>query len=242
MPETILVIGDRRSSAASLSPWLLLRHNGLAFQEVSANPDRPNPQLARHGSMSRVPCLIHEDVKVWDAMAICEQAAEMFRLRDAWPGDARQRGLARSICAEVHCGLTALREQLPFDATRSPQSVAVSDAAMSDFARIRQLWRDVRAARPAPRSRRGGAEEEGAWLFGRFSIADAMFAPVVVRLHAYNLPLDHQERGYVHALLSMQGMREWLGAAMLESALARPPADEDDLAARRAAPRQPVRA
>lgn len=208
MPETLLVIGDKKRSSWSLRPWLFLRHHGVAFREVGIALEAPDTraQILKHSPSGKVPCLIHNNVKVWESLAICEQAAEMFKLRDAWPSEPEARALARSVAMEMHAGFSALRRELPFDATRMPQTQACSADCAEDIARIRQIWRDAR----------GRFGREGDWLFGRFGIADAMFAAVAVRFHTYGVPLDGPEKDYVRTVLGLPALREWLGAALLE--------------------------
>jgi len=182
MQAMTLFLGSKRRSSWSLRPWLLMRHHGLAFTEQVIALDTPQSpaQILLQSLSGRVPVLHHGELRVWESLAICEYAAESFALPEVWPQAAQTRALARSLAAEMHAGFAALRRELPFDACREPERLAVSAAAASDIARICAIW-----TRPR---RRHGVDE--AWRFGRFGIVDAMFTPVTLRFHAYEVAMD----------------------------------------------------
>lgn len=205
MATVKLVIGSKNLSSWSLRPWLLLRHHGIAFEEVLIELDRPDmrERILQHSPSGRVPALLYEGATVWDSLAICEQAAEWFDLPDAWPAPREARATARSIAAEMHSGFMALRSELPLDCRRQPAAKAISAAAADDITRIRAIWREAR-------TQCGG---DGPWLFGRFGIVDAMYAPVALRFHSYAVALDGAEATYAGTVLAHPAVIEWVAAA-----------------------------
>lgn len=202
MSEVTLVIGHKRTSPWSLRPWLFLQHHGVSFREVIVNQDQPGAQanIAKYSPSGRLPVLLCNEFAVWESLAICEFAAEWFALPAAWPMAPAARAMARSICHEMHSGFAHVRRELSFDTARAPLSTApLSVNAQSDVARVRSIWRGARA--------RFGMH--GDWLFGRFGIADAMFAPLALRFHQYALPLDGPEREYVSQVLDHHAVQAW---------------------------------
>lgn len=209
MGEIKLVIGSKTRSSWSLRPWLLLRYHNVAFREITIPLDQPDTQerIAEFSPSGKVPVLINGPEKVWESLAICEYAAETLKLPAAWPSDVTLKFEARSLACEMHAGFADLRRELPMDCRRVPAAQSYSEKAAADIARIRAIWRGCRE-----RNAKGGE-----WLFGKFGIVDAMFAPVALRFHSYAVALDGPEREYVNAFLHLPALREWLGAAMLES-------------------------
>ena len=203
-----LVLGSKSRSSWSLRPWLLLRHHEVPFEEIVLPLGQPDSRarILEHSPSGKVPCLLHGPLKVWESLAICEYAAETLALPQAWPLDPTARAMARAMSAEMHAGFADLRRELPFDALRKPTPKAPGDKALADIARVLALWREAR-------SRHGHG---GPWLFGRFGIADAMFAPVALRFHAYAVALDGPEREYVYNVLMHPGVQQWLDAAAAE--------------------------
>jgi glutathione S-transferase len=209
MAELKLIIGSKTYSSWSLRPWLLLRYHNVAFREVpiALNEPETRARIAEFSPSGKVPVLINGPEKVWESLAICEYAAETLKLPAAWPSDITLKFQARSLACEMHAGFADLRRELPMDCRRAPSPQAYSAAAGADIARIRAIWRECRQAHA----------RNGEWLFGKFGIVDAMFAPVVLRLHAYAVPgIDGPEREYMNTVLNLPALREWLGAAMLE--------------------------
>jgi glutathione S-transferase len=208
MAELKLVIGSKTYSSWSLRPWLLLRYHNVAFREIPIALNQPDTKkrIAEYSPSGRVPVLLNGPEKIWESLAICEYAAETLKLPAAWPSDITLKFQARSLACEMHAGFADLRRELPMDCRRAPAPQAYSAAVGSDIARIRQIWRECRQAHA----------RNGDWLFGKFGIVDAMFAPVALRLHTYAVPVDGPEKDYVSAMLNLPALREWLGAAMLE--------------------------
>jgi glutathione S-transferase len=204
-----LVIGNKAYSSWSLRPWLVLRHFGIAFEEVQLPLDTPEfeERIGRWSPTRRVPAL-HEDGEVlWDSLAICEIANERWLDGRGWPADPRARAAARCAAAEMHSGFGALRAQLPFDLKRAPAPPHWDAAVDRDVARLEGLWRDLR-------ERFGGTD---GFLCGGFGIVDAMFAPVCVRFRGYGVPVADDTRRFMDAVFALPAMREWEAAAALEA-------------------------
>jgi glutathione S-transferase len=211
MSRLTLVIGNKNYSSWSLRPWLALRMARLDFEElrIGLYQDGSREQILRHSPAGQVPVLRDGDVTVWDSLAICEYAAELAPHAGLWPGDRAARAHARSISAEMHAGFAPLRNALPMNVRVSGAQLAQppSPAVQADIARITAIFEDCRA--------RHGAD--GAYLFGAFTIADAMFAPVATRFRSYSVPLPPRSQAYVDALCSLAPMREWIAAGAAET-------------------------
>jgi len=205
----VLAIGNKNYSSWSLRPWLLLRHFGVDFDEMRIPLGAPDfaGTVAAWSPSGRVPALRHGTLTIWDSLAICEYVDETFLDRAGWPADRAARAVARSVSAEMHSGFQALRERMPMNCRRRASGFEPGPEARHDIARICAVWRDCRA-------RFGDA---GAFLFRDFSIADAMYAPVLLRLRSYGVALDADLRGYADAVLGLAAMQEWLAAAESES-------------------------
>lgn len=198
-----LLIGNKNYSSWSLRPWLALTEAHIPFTErlVSLQGDAGKAQRFAALPAGRVPCLDHDGLLVWDSLAICEYLAE--RHPGLWPADAAARAVARSACAEMHSGFGALRSELSMDVrARRPQRRR-SPAVLAELARVEQLWAGCRG--------RFGAG--GPLLFGRFSIADAFFAPVAFRLRTYGVAPKGAAGEYLATLLALPGMKAWEAAA-----------------------------
>lgn len=199
-----LVIGNKNLSSWSLRPWLVMKHAGLPFEEELVLFETPGwrDAITSHSPSGRVPALRDGELVVWDSLAICEYLADRFPQARLWPDDAAQRALARSVSAEVHAGFTSLRREMPMDVTARHPRGAPSTETETDIRRVLAIWEE----------RAGG----GAFLFGRFSIADAMFAPVVFRFRTYDVPVTGRAREYYEAMLALPAMQEWDEAAAAE--------------------------
>ncbi|MBS0514871.1 MAG: glutathione S-transferase family protein [Proteobacteria bacterium] len=204
-----LVIGNKNYSSWSLRPWILLRQFGIAFDEVKLPLDTPefHARIGAYSPAGRVPVLIDGNVHVWDSLAICEYANDYFLDGRGWPAGRAARGSARAISAEMHSGFSALRTHLPMNTCRRESAPAIGADTAADIARIRAIWREARE--------RHGAN--GPFLFGGFSIADAMYAPVASRFVSYAVELGAVERGYVEALFALPALRAWMAEAATES-------------------------
>jgi glutathione S-transferase len=203
----ILVVGTKRWSSWSLRPWLALKEAGITFDEVVIPLRRPDTQarIAQYSPSGRIPFLRDGEVSVWDSLAICEYVAEMLPGAWLWPEDRGARALARSVSAEMHSGFAGLREHLSMDVVQTIAMPAIPDPAKGDIARIQAIWNDCRA--------RFGKDGGGPFLFGTFTIADAMFAPVVTRFRTYGVKLDKVSDAYADAVMDLHSMKEWIAAA-----------------------------
>jgi glutathione S-transferase len=202
-----LVIANKNLSTWSLRPWLMLKHLGLAFEEVRLTLDTPQfrTAIARYPAAGRVPVLVDGEITVWDSLAIIEYVSERCQGK-GWPADRAQRAHARAISAEMHSGFAALRECWPMKAAQRDKGKPLTPAAAQDVKRIEQIWLECRE-RYHPR---------GPWLFGEYSSADAMYAPVVLRFNTYGAALSAVAEAYVRQTLEDAHLREWLAAAEQE--------------------------
>lgn len=203
-----LYIGNKNYSSWSLRPWLLMKHFAIPFTEhmVSVAGRDYNPALKPLAGNARVPCLHEDGFQVWDSLAIAETLAE--RHPEMWPADPRARARARSICAEMHSGFAKLRTAMPMNLKFKLKGKPATPEVQRDIDRVIEIWQEARTQ---------FATADGPWLFGRFSIADAMFAPVVCRFDVYNVNLPPLAAAYRDALLAHPAMQEWTAAALQES-------------------------
>jgi glutathione S-transferase len=209
MSELTLYIGNKNYSSWSLRAWLALKHVGTPFKEVVIPLDGPGARTAEilpHSPSGKVPALRYGEMVVWDSLAIGEYLAEEFHQAHLWPSERIARATARSASAEMHSGFPNLRSQLPMNIRRHPFELARSSEVESEIGRIVSLWGECR--------RRFGAA--GPFLFGKFTLADAMFAPVATRFRTYRVPLDEGASAYVDAIYEHPAMREWIEAARHE--------------------------
>ncbi|SMH52724.1 glutathione S-transferase family protein [Azospirillum agricola] len=208
MTDLTLLIGNKAYSSWSLRPWLVLKQAGLPFAE-SLVPLRQPDTAERIRALSpsgRVPCLLHGERIIWDSLAICEYVAELAPAAGLWPDESHARAVARSVSAEMHSGFAALRTTMSMDLKRDRNGEGMTPETAADIARIQSLWTDARA-------RFGQA---GPFLFGRFTIADAMFAPVITRFATYGVAVEPEARAYMDAVLALPAMRDWTAASKAE--------------------------
>jgi glutathione S-transferase len=206
MASLTLVIGNKNYSSWSLRAWLLLKHLGVTFDEVVVSLDTADTreQLERYGPSGRVPVLHDGELIVWDSLAICEYVAELTG--QGWPQARAARAVARSVCAEMHSGFTNLRTLWPMNARARNRHTVVTAALEADVERIDVLWNDCR--------RRFGSG--GPWLFGEYTVADAVYAPVVLRFNTYGARISPTARWYMATVLEDGALQEWLQAAQQE--------------------------
>jgi glutathione S-transferase len=205
----LLTMGNKNYSSWSLRPWILMKHLGLSFAERIMPLD--TPEFARDVALvsptRRVPILRHGSLLVWDSLAICEYVCEVAGR--GWPQAREARAIARAVCAEMHAGFTILRSQWPMNARATDRRTAPNPERAAEIARIEQLWSDCRT--------RFGAD--GPWLFGNYSAADAMYAPIVLRLRTYGAQVGENASAYMATVLADEHMRGWLASAAAESAV-----------------------
>jgi glutathione S-transferase len=208
MESLTLVIGNKNYSSWSLRPWLLLKQSAIPFEEVRIPLYRTDSAqaLQTYSPSGLVPVLIHGDVKVWDSLAICEYVQELFPAIPMWPRERDARAIARAVSAEMHSGFTAVRTHMPMNCKKSFPGKGLNQASAAEIGRITQLWRDCL-------NQFGKA---GTMLFGDFSIADAMFAPVALRFNTYGVELDDICQAYVSTILALPAVQEWITEAKRE--------------------------
>jgi glutathione S-transferase len=206
MPELELIIGNKNYSSWSLRPWILLRHLQLEFAELLIPLDQPDSaaRIRAASAAGRVPVLRHGGLTVWDSIAIGEYLCELAG--SGLPAERAARAVARSVCAEMHAGFQALRSHWPMNARALGRRTKMTPALQRDVARIVAIWSECRL--------RHGAS--GPWLFGEYSLADAMYAPVVLRFRTYGAELAGAARQYMAQVLADAALQEWLAAAAAE--------------------------
>ncbi len=212
MPAFTIVLGNKAYSSWSLRGWLLVKRSGAAFEEVVVPLDRPGfkAEILAHSPSGRVPTLKADGLTIWDSLAIAEFLHERFPEAGLWPADPAVRAVARAVTAEMHAGFAALRERLPMDLKRAPETLNVSDASdeslRADISRIAEIWTDCRARVPSG----------GPFLFGAFGAADAFYAPVATRFRTYGVALEGAAAAYRDALLNWHDLIAWTEAAQVE--------------------------
>jgi glutathione S-transferase len=205
-----LVIGNKNYSSWSMRPWLALRANDIAFDEVFIplyTGDADKKRILDFTRSGKVPALIDGDVTVWDSLAIIEYLAERFPEKRLWPQDRAQRAHARSISAEMHSGFAALRNECGMNLHRPVGAIELSADARANIARIQQIWIECRE--------RFGAS--GPFLFGAFGGADAMFAPVVHRFRTYAIEVEPGAQDYMATMMTLPAFQEWTRAGLAET-------------------------
>jgi len=203
-----LIIGNKNYSSWSLRSWFLLTEAGIEFEEYRIPLDLENSaaEIARFSPSGRVPVLMLGEQRVWDTLAIAETVAEQWPEKQLWPSDSVARVHARCISAEMHAGFPTLREAMPMNCRAMGRKVSFPDALAADIDRVLDIWSDCHRR----------YQSQGNWLFGRFSVADAMFAPVVLRFRSYGINLPDAASAYPRRMLESESIQRWLAAAESE--------------------------
>lgn len=202
-----LVIGNKNYSSWSMRPWLVLTAFGIPFQEVQILLGQPatGNEIARYSAAGRVPVLVDGDITLWDSLAICEYIAEQFPERQLWPANVAARAMARSMCAEMHAGFTDIRQAMWMNIRAAFAGKGRTPGAQADIGRISEIWETCL-------SRYGHHQ----YLFGDFSIADAYFAPVVMRFRTYGVKLAPALDAYCERITQHPAVAAWMAAALEE--------------------------
>ncbi len=218
MSKLHLVIGNKNYSSWSMRPWIALTMAKLPFLETIILLDTPEfaAAVAKHSGAGRVPVLHHGKLAIWDSLAILEYLAEAFPQKGLWPNTMAARALARSMCNEMHSGFHALRNACPMNIRRPRRTVIMEAPVWKDVARIEALWRAARDKHA----------KSGKFLFGKFTIADAMYAPVVSRFETYDITVARDTREYMDNVMATEGFVAWKEAALKETWIV--PSDEVD--------------
>lgn len=203
-----LIIGNKAYSSWSLRPWLALKHLGIPFVDEVVPMGLPTTraETLKHGANFTLPILKDGDITVWETLAILEYLNDNQAGGALWPQQKAARAHARAISNEMHAGFSPLRSHCPMNVRRRREPYALPPEAQANVARIEALWADARA--------RFGAG--GPFLYGAFSAADAMYAPVVMRLHFYAIPVSAESRAYMDMILALPATRAWLADATAE--------------------------
>lgn len=202
-----LVIGNKNYSSWSMRPWVAMTAFGIPFEEIRIPLGRPDTsiRIAQHSAAGRVPVLVAGETTVWDSLAICEYLAEQFPDKGMWPHDVTARAIARSVCAEMHSGFAGLRSAMWMNIRASFPGKGRTPEAQADIARVCEIW-DECLARSGPHQ----------FLFGEFSIADAFYAPVVMRFRTYGVWLAPALQAYVDRVAAHPAVRQWMQDAREE--------------------------
>lgn len=208
MSKPTLVIGNKNYSSWSLRPYMALAMAGIDFEEKLIKFGEPafGKAVKEISNAGLVPILVHGKNTVWDSLAIMEYAAETWPDQNLWPKNKSARAIARSVCAEMHSGFRNLRNACPMNLRRPIKPVPMNDGIRADVARIEVLWEGFRSAYG-----RGGP-----FLFGKFSIADAMFTPVVTRFETYDIKVSNDTQHYMNAVMATSAFNDWKAAALKE--------------------------
>ena len=211
MKQLNLIIGNKKYSSWSFRPWLLLKMAGIPFPEtqIFIRKENTDAKIRRYSPAGRVPVLVDGAVTVWESMAICEYLAEKFPKKGLWPKGDRAKGVARSVSHEMHAGFQALRQNLPCHFLARYRDFHVAPEARPDIDRIGEIWKGCREL----------WGKGGPFLFGKFSVADAMYAPVVFRFLAYSVKVDAVSRKYMRTIESLPPSSEWVRAAREETTI-----------------------
>jgi glutathione S-transferase len=205
-----LVIANKNYSSWSLRAWMAMRELDIPFEEKLIPLDLPQTRknIARHSGAGRLPVLHHGEVTVWESLAILEYLAELYPAKAMWPKSRPARAMARAVANEMHAGFLPLRNACPMNLRRAhkPLEADLPENVRADVARIETLWNSCRTAH-------GG---RGPFLFGKFTIADAIYAPVASRFETYAIPVSRASRDYMEALFATRSFRDWKDAALRE--------------------------
>ena len=210
-----LYVGNKNYSSWSMRPWVLLKQGNIRFEEVKVRFDSFDADSQFKSTVNaitptgKVPVLVDEDLAVWDTLAIAEYAAEQYPQAQLWPTDRAARARARSLCAEMHSGFTQLRSHCPMNIEASLPDVGAliwrdQAGVRADVTRIVAMWSALLA------------EHDGPMLFGAFSVVDAYYAPVAMRLRSYALPVPPEVTAYIERLCALPGVKAWIDEALAE--------------------------
>lgn len=208
MTNLTLVIGNKNYSSWSLRPWVLMKHFNVEFTEkrIPLSTSSTMQELSSYPSDYKVPILQDGDLIVWDSLAIAEYISEKYLDNRGWPAVEKARAEARSISAEMHSSFVNIRTEMPMNCRRTISPISLSEQALQEVERIKALWEQCRSKYAS----------QGDWLFGEYSIADAMFAPIVLRFMSYAIPVSGQVEGYIETVLNQPSIIGWIEAGRAE--------------------------
>ena len=203
-----LIIGNKNYSSWSLRPWLLLKEKNITFSEtkISLYEEKSKERLLKLSPSGKVPAFKHDENLVWDSLSICEYISELYPEANCWPTDSIQRSLARSISNEMHSGFFSIRNSLPMNCRAKTKFNNITKELQSDINRVCEVWRLCRDKHST----------SGEYLFGGFTIADAMYAPIVLRFSSYEIEVGETEREYMNHVLTNSNLKEWIAEGVVE--------------------------
>ena len=203
-----LIVANKAYSSWSLRPWILLAQLKIPFEEVVIAMDRPDTRetMLKYAPTGKCPSLHDGKIAVWESLAILEYIAEAYPAKPVWPKGKAARAHARSLASEMHAGFVALRQACPTNFRRAVKPILLSNEVRADVTRIEAAWTGARAA----------FGKGGPFLFGRFSAADAMYAPVVNRFDVYDIPVSKLTRDYMAAVMALPAWKAWVAGAQAE--------------------------
>ena len=207
MADIKLVIGNKNYSSWSLRAWFMLKEFNIPFEEIRIplGTDEFYQNIKTYSPAAKVPAVSDGAIKIWDSLSICEYISENYLSGKGWPEDRESRAMARSISAEMHSGFEGVRSQLPINCRALRKNYPMSEQTQNEIKRIQSIWTQCFSM-----------NKEGNWLFGEFSIADAMYAPVVSRFHTYQIELDETASKYSSFVMSNPNIKEWFATSSQE--------------------------
>ncbi len=209
MDKFTLVIGNKNYSSWSLRPWLLMKQAKIPFEEVIIPLFTPGykEKILQYSPAGKVPLLKHGKITIWESVAICDYLNDIFPKKNLLPKDKKKRALARSICAEMHAGFLAFRKNCPMNVKAKKEPKDNPPELYKDVARIKAIWEECRRL----------SKKDGEFLFGNFTMADAMYAPIVFRFNTYGITIDGEAKKYADFMFNLPALQEWYQAALKES-------------------------
>lgn len=203
-----LIIGNKNYSSWSLRPWLLLKEKGIAFEEqrIPLHTETTKASVLQVSAAGKVPVYLDNGLTIWDSLAICEYINEKYPDKKCWPTDTADRALARSISNEMHSGFMTIRTTLFMNCRKHMVYTDINPQLAGELERVKQIWTNCRSKNPS-----------GPFLFGDFTIADAMYAPMVIRFNAYGIETGKLERDYIQTMLSLPSLQLWMQAGAAET-------------------------
>ncbi len=208
MPDIKLIIGNKNYSSWSLRAWFFLKQFKVPFEEVKLplRSARFFQEIKKYSPSGKVPALNHKNIKIWDSLAICDYVSEFMLDNRGWPSDQSDKAIARSISAEMHSGFFGIRNQLPMNCRALKQDYSLDERTTFEIQQIQHIWKQCLES-----------SSGSSWLFGDFSVADAMFAPIVFRFHTYQIQLEKRIQQYVRFVLENENIKDWLAESRLET-------------------------
>ncbi|MBO0344591.1 glutathione S-transferase family protein [Roseibium sp. CAU 1637] len=206
MTDLLLYIGNKNYSSWSMRAWVALKAAGVPFREelIPFDFEAGNPNIKAVSNSGKVPCLKDGQLEVWESLAIIEYVAELFPDAEIWPRKVTERAYARAVSTEMATGFSALRSACPMNLRRAPETLSVGQEVLADIARIEAIWTMCLEASSGP------------YLFGDFSAADAMYAPVVFRISTYGLPVKGRSKAYMEAVMAHPAVKTWVEEGVQE--------------------------